>query len=187
MNMKNTINIILTLVVIVLLFLLLIFFANTNKKDKEHKILDNGATTYATILYCGFKNDIGNFVSIEYFVDDKKYLDRTSAPNNQYQVNEQIEITYNSAEPTTFISHFYNMKLKDTIQSKLIEATIINIEPTKRKIGNQTISMLTYVYDINNIKYTRTNELLVNDANNYSIGQKIPIRYNIDNPKSSIF
>lgn len=184
--MKNIVNIIITIAVIVLLFSLIIFYANTNKKDKEHKILDNGATTYATILYCGFKNDIGNFVSIEYFVDDKKYLDRTSAPSSQFQVNEQIEIVYNTTEPTTFIGHFYNMKFNDSIQTKSIEATIINIEPTKRKIDTNAISVITYEYYINNIKYTRTNELLVNGTINYSIGQKIQIQYNIDNPKSSI-
>ncbi|MEZ4879586.1 MAG: hypothetical protein R2801_05420 [Chitinophagales bacterium] len=77
--MKKASNIIIVIGVMALFFFALIFFAKNNQKNKEKKIIENSATTYATILYCGFKNDNGNFVSIEYFIDDKKYLNRTSA------------------------------------------------------------------------------------------------------------
>lgn len=184
--MKKSLSIIIVVVVIALLFGTLVFYANLNKKNKENKITENGVTTYATILYCGFKNDGGNFVSIEYVVNGKKYLDRTSAPSNQYQVNEQIEIVYNNDDPTKFLAHFYNIKLNDTIQYKSIEATIINIDPTEKKVNNINISMLTYEYFVNNIKYTRTNEVLETDNIKYTVGQKLAISYNIYNPKSSI-
>lgn len=180
--MKKASNIIIVIGVMALFFFALIFFAKNNQKNKEKKIIENSATTYATVLYCGFKNDNGNFVSIEYFIDDKKYLNRTSAPSKQYQENEQIEIVYNKEAPEKFIAHFYNMKINDTIKVDSSEATITNIVATK----SNTTSLIDYEYFIDNIKYTRTNEVLTSDTINYSIGQKIAVSYNVNNPKSSI-
>lgn len=179
--MKKATNIIIPIIVIVLFFSLLIFLANMNNQNKENKIINNGVATFATILYCGNKD--GNFVSIEYFVNNKKYLTKVSAPSNEYQENEQIEIVYNAAEPYSIIAHFYKMKFNDTIEFKETEATIININPAK----SNAILLLTYEYLINGIKYTRTNEILDGDNNKYSIGKNSIILYNINNPKSSIF
>ena len=183
--MKKAFNFLIPIGVIALFFFLLIYVANINKRNKENKILENGKSTFATILYCGNKD--GNFVSVEYFVNDKKYLTKIGAPSNEYQENEQIEIVYNVAEPANVLAHFYNMKFNNNIDFKEIEATIINNVATKIKAGNNSIKMLTYEYAVNGVKYSRTNQILITDDNKYSIGNKILILYNTNNPKSSIF